>query len=88
MKVLKVHTSEKAVDLLTKVVTQMKFFKCLQTIGFLKPEKELLHQKLGSQDTQNFALYVLEICGNSNNLVHFLYYLKNPNCKICYNELF
>ena len=40
VEMLKVHTSENAVDVLTKVVTRTKFLKCLQTIGFLEPEKE------------------------------------------------
>ncbi|KAA0059757.1 pol polyprotein [Cucumis melo var. makuwa] len=40
VEVLKVQTSENAADMLTKVVTRMKFLKCLQTIRFLEPEKE------------------------------------------------
>ena len=40
VEVLKVHTSENAADMLTKLVTRSKFLKCLQTIGFLELEKE------------------------------------------------
>ena len=40
VEVLKIHTNENAADMLTKVVTQTKFLKCLQTIRFLESEKE------------------------------------------------